>query len=383
MRALIVLTAMTAAVPVEAQENHQDTVPTIMVTGSPLAETGRKLKDCLARRCTPKEDIAASLAHAENQYLAGDYEGARATLSRSHNRNARYAKTYPVEVSDLQRAYGSVTDIAGLPENGRVLQIFAFETLRAGQGGTSESALDQLLLTGDASLTTGRLTRAMDVYRKVERKARESGQLQVQGRAMLRQAGTYTTLATRAAGYDDLARRQIERIEQTSAPELATYRIAAGILRARLAASKGGEASIDKAIATLPAKGKARLVPFYDPPLLPADPGIGVAPPSDPEWIDLRYRVDASGRVHDVEQLRGSAHLTGDWARHVRTSVARRRYVPMDFGTDGDDLVRIERFTLVFDAFAGTGTHISGRADAARIVALDLTPGAGEKSASR
>jgi hypothetical protein len=384
MRALIIFVAVAIASPVWAQDKQEAPAPTILVTGKPIAETEQNLKDCLARHCPPKEDLDATLAHAENQYLAGDYLAARRTLAQSHHRNARFAKEYPVDVSDLQRAYGRLNDIIGLPDDGRLLQIYSFETLRDGLGSTNERVLNQQLMTGDYFLNVGRLNGAMDVYRAVERKAHDVGEFQVQGRAMLRQAGTYATLAIRDDGYNAIARAKIAKMEKTTEPQLATYRLAAAILRARLAVARGDEESLEKAIAGLAGKGVDTPIAIYAPPLIPNDPRTGLVTHTEAEWFDLRYRIDPAGRVQDVEQLRSSGPLSGDWAKQVQASIARRRYVPIDLGPNGDGLVRIERFSLVFDVTNGeTGTHLRGRAKTGRIVTLDITPDGDDKPAAR
>ena len=82
----ILLFALASASPALAQqqraEDPQDNAA-IVVTGTPLAESAKRLKDCIARHCPPKEDIDASLAHAENQFIAGDY--LTALLGRTHS----------------------------------------------------------------------------------------------------------------------------------------------------------------------------------------------------------------------------------------------------------------------------------------------------------
>ncbi|NYT42926.1 hypothetical protein HZY97_19285 [Sphingomonas sp. R-74633] len=384
MRGLILFAAIAAAPPAWAQSKQEAPAPTILVTGKPIAETEKNLADCLARHCPPKEDIDATLAHAENQYLAGDYLAARRTVAESHHRNARFAKEYPVDVSDLQRAYGRLNDIIGLPDNGRLLQIFSFETLRDGLGSTNDRVLNQQLMTGDYFLNVGRLNGAMDVYRAVERKAHDAGQYQVEGRAMLRQAGTYATLAIRDDGYNAIARAKIAKMEKTTEPQLATYRLAAAVLRARLAAARGDEESLEKAVAALAGKGIDTPIAIYAPPLIPKDPRTGLTTHNEAEWFDLRYRIDAAGRVQDVERLRSSGPLSGDWAKQVEESIARRRYVPIDLGSNSDGMVRIERFSLVFDVTSGeTGTHMRGRSKTGRIVTLDITPDDDAKTAAK
>src|ERR1700710_1139442 len=95
--ALLSLTAF--SMPAAAQEKPQ-TPPAknndIVVTGVRLQDSEKALKDCLARHCPPTEDIAATLAHAENEFVAGDYHDARKTLQSSVGRNKRFAKNYPV-----------------------------------------------------------------------------------------------------------------------------------------------------------------------------------------------------------------------------------------------------------------------------------------------
>ncbi|MGL4313867.1 MAG: hypothetical protein ACRCSO_07725, partial [Sphingomonas sp.] len=76
----------------------------IVVTSVRLSDSRRKLQECIARHCPPKEDIAATLAHAENQFVEGDYRGAYGTLFSGRHRNQRFAKDYPVEVAGLLRA---------------------------------------------------------------------------------------------------------------------------------------------------------------------------------------------------------------------------------------------------------------------------------------
>ncbi|MGK6356361.1 hypothetical protein ACMGDH_14190 [Sphingomonas sp. DT-207] len=50
-----------------AAPQDQNESTTIVVTGVSLADSEECLEACLARRCPPREDIEALLAHAENQ----------------------------------------------------------------------------------------------------------------------------------------------------------------------------------------------------------------------------------------------------------------------------------------------------------------------------
>ncbi len=371
--------ALAAAMPAWAQEsgNQEAPPPAIVVTGNPLSETAKRLQACLDRHCPPLEDIQASLAHAEDQFLEGDYRAARATLAAARRRNDQYAKQYPVALSDLERAHGRLTSMDGHPEWGRFLQIGALETLKNGFDSGDARILIQRLMTGDEYLQTGRVDAAIDVYRKVERQARKAGHWRVVGTAMLRPAALYAGLGARDRGYRSLARREIARLERTPEPELAGFRVAAQVLRARLAGATGDQEEMEKTIAALAGNGFTAPVLVYDEPPFRDMPTTGVINrdlDSNPEWIDLRYRIDSSGRVRDVDELRRSPDISGDWPSQVLKSIARRRYVPLAPSAKPEGLVRIERFTLVFDAEGHTGSAMRARSATGRLVSLDLTP---------
>ncbi|MBB4098422.1 hypothetical protein [Sphingomonas kyeonggiensis] len=370
--------ALIASAPAWAQENStQDGNTTIIVTGNPLSETAKRLRACLERHCPPNEDIDASLAHAENQFLEGDYRNARATLAASHGRNAQYAKQYPIEVSDLDRAYGRLTNMNGRPDDGRILQIGALDTLKGGFEAGDARILDQRLMTGDEFIHTGRITAATDVYRKVEKQAREAGHLRVMANAMLRPATLFTALSAIDSGYRTPARAAISRLERTTEPELAAFRVAAQLLRARLAATTGDDDDLEKTLQKLAGEGFTYPVLVYEEPSFRNGPFTGVAArglDTNPEWIDLRFKIDASGRVHDVDELRRSPQISNDWPKYIFRTLPKRRYVPLKLPAGSDGMVRVERFTLVFDAQSNTGSNMQTRSTKGRLVSLDLTP---------
>lgn len=370
--------ALAIAAPAWAQENSaQDGSTVIVVTGNPLSETAKRLKACIARNCPPNEDIDASIAHAENQFLEGDYLNARATLAAAHGRNARHAKAYPVEVADLDRTYGRLVNMNGRPNDGRILQIGALETLKGGFESGDTRILDQRLMTGDEYIHTGRIKAATDVYRKVEKQARAARNLRVVGNAMLRPATLFTALTAMDSGYRTPARAAITRLDKTTEPELADFRVAARLLRARLAATTGDDKELESTLEKLAGDGFTYPVLVYEEPAFRNVPPTGVferSLHSNPEWIDIRFRIDASGRVHDVDALRQSPQISNDWPKYIRRTLPKRRYAPLKLPAGSDGMVRIERFTLVFDAESSTGSHMQSRSTRGRLVSLDLTP---------
>ena len=102
----LVLVAITAPIAALAAQNEDGR--DIVVTAQSADDTRRALEACLARHCPPDEDMRLTLAHAENQFVSGDYRHARETMLSSLGRNRRFGGQFPVEVSDLQRANARV-----------------------------------------------------------------------------------------------------------------------------------------------------------------------------------------------------------------------------------------------------------------------------------
>lgn len=98
--------ASPTAAPAGSPASEQDQ---IVITGRRLTDTERALAECLARKCPVNEDIDATLAHAENLFVAGDYAGARQTTKASLQRNRKNAALFPVPVSDLERSNGRIS----------------------------------------------------------------------------------------------------------------------------------------------------------------------------------------------------------------------------------------------------------------------------------
>jgi hypothetical protein len=370
MRLTGLLLAICLAGPAVAQDREAEQETAIVVRGASLSETARELAECLARHCPPAEDIEATLAHAENQFMAGDYPGSRRTLAKGHGRNARHARTLPVEVADLDRAYGRLVNLNGFPDIGRFLQIRAVDALRAGLDDNDGRVLAQRLMVGDEFARAGRERAAEDIYQAVARRARKTGRFDLVGYAMLREAMMYGAIASSRPLYRSTANHKIRLIENSQEPGLAPYRMAAKLLRAQLALLDGDRAGLDKAIASIPPQAVGKPLLVYSPPIV-LDPrtdtttGSGV----DPQWIDVAFRIGADGTVREIETLRDSGNVRKSWPQWVHKAVAGRRYSPQ--GTDG--AMRVERFSYVLDSVLTTRSRIRVRATSGRITSLDIT----------
>lgn len=377
---LAALAAIAAATPVQAQDTQQS--PVIVVTGGSLDQTARRLDACIAGQCDPRQDINASLAHAENQFLAGDYAAARATLAKSIRRNERYRATMPVDVSDLQRAYGRLVDVTGQPDSARLVQIDALDSLKTGLGGADQRVFVQRMLVGDQFAQAGRIRAAEDVYRKVERQAAKAGLPQVSALAVLRRAKLYGTLSQFGPSYRQDYAATLAQLERLPGAEMGQFRLAAAVLRAQDAARRNDESQIDAVIATMDAGQLTRPYLIYAP-AIELHQIRSAMPPSSAgrpaEWADVRVVVRPDGRVEECEILRQSAQLDQALMRKVTDSIARRRYTPYLQGEGKPLAYRIERFSFVQDWWTGEN-RMSGNSRVrkqnvdARLAWLDLTP---------
>lgn len=379
MRALLLLVSTSLAAPALAQDKPQES-QTVVITGTPLAETEARLAACLARKCPPREDIDASLAHAENQLAAGDYRGGRQTLDQARGRNRQYAALLPVDVSDLLRARGRLTNLDGRVGPGRLSQIESLEALKAGLDNDDSRVLMQRLLVGDEFAQTGRVKAAEHIYSKVERQARKAGQVRVAGYAMLRDALVHSILAGVLPEFRSTAERKIRKVEATREPELAEFRDAAKLVRAQLAFASKDETAIDRALAAIPPRSPDKPLLVYSPAIIENQavlPGRRTLLTSDsegaPEWIDIQFRIAADGSVSDVDIMRDSGNLSAGWPKLVEKSVRGRRYAPLALPPGSEGARRVERFSYIHDIAAETGSRIAGRSYFGRITSLDMT----------
>jgi hypothetical protein len=352
---------------------------TIVVTGRRLADTERALKACLARKCPPKEDITATLAHAEAQFLEGAYPEARQTLGASRGRNARYAKELPVEVANLTRAYARLTSLDGRGDLSRTIGLDTLDALKAGLPANDPRVLMERLEAGDQYAKLGRIEAAVEVYDTVERQARTAALPIVEGHAMLRAAVLYGAAAGIEHAYRSESRKRIARIEKTTDPALAPFRNAAVLLKAQLAAYDGDKTAIDKAVANVRATPAARPVLIHAPaiddeevladrPLAQKSGGSDKA-----QWVDVSFWITPNGSVRDIQQLRESDNLSGDWPVRAQRALAKRRYAPLALDPASPGVLRVERYSRINEAEAFTGSRIAGRNSEHRIEILDLT----------
>jgi hypothetical protein len=143
----------------------------IVVTARSLKDTENDLKACLARGCPPDQDIKATLAHAENQFVEGDYRNARETLAKSLGRNRKHKGDFPIEVSDLLRANGNVAIHLGEADIYRLSVLDMRDTLKSALKPDDYRVFGAEIEVADSRMKLGYYDEASAKYLQLEKKA--------------------------------------------------------------------------------------------------------------------------------------------------------------------------------------------------------------------
>lgn len=374
MSVVLLQASVTAALP--TREN-----PIVVVVGPRLEQVGADLAACLAQRCPPEDDIHLSIAKANAEFGAGSYEAARATLLAARSRNARFSKTLPVPVSDLQRANARMASLNGYLETARIGEIDSLDALKDGLPDKDARVMTQRLRVGDAYAAVGRFDAAIETYRKVTRQAHDAALPIVEGDALFRTAMLYGAMATVLDGYLPIAKAAIARVAATTDPALAPIREGAVLLTARIAALRGDNGAVDKAIATLRLHRTTVPQVLFAPPILGpndlVDHSTALLTQVDPQWIDLSFWVRPDGTVGDVDVLRQSRLFDKRTLRLITHAVAVRRYAPLAMAPGASGIVQVERYSIVHDTTGGKASRIAVRKPDGRLEAINLTTPAG------
>lgn len=374
---LALLLSGAAVAPAAAQDASEQE---IIVTGKRLDDTERALKECLARKCPPLEDMAATLAHAENQFVAGQYDAARRTLSSSLGRNRKHADRYPVAVSGMYRAHSRISIHMGEGEDHERSAFGIVQALKAGLPETDTRVLIGQFDVAQMHANMGRHHSAVRVYDMIARDARAIGATVLAGQAEIRGAWM-SYLYSRDPG----GKVKLRTLAGESDPKLRTIALGAKILLARIDKMEGGSGASDALVSELAAASFQRTL-ISAPPMQPIQEGYlgdkttsGNYYEGDPwhhstgetgkeTWIDVGFRVRADGRVEDAEILRSSGHT--DWTKPVLTSISGRVYTPSN---SNEDDYRVERYSYTSLKMDVTGTRLRRHSGDYRIEQIDLT----------
>ena len=377
MSILLISLALAGAAPPPAADDQ--TGGPIVVTGRSLTDTERALRECLARKCPPNEDIDASLAHAENLFVAGKYEQARDVTHAAIGRNRKFRKTYPIDVSDLYRANSRIAAHLG---EGRDYELSVTEmhrTLNDALPNTDPRMIDADLEWADMYASLGRLDRARQILQEAVRTAEAGGRPDLAGIAKVRSAWLF-----QIGGDAWLARQALEKLAADRSASGRIGRMAAQVLLARLDRAQGkfdSSNALVEEMRTLHAKQPILLfAPKIDlsPRLAEGDDAEGESGSTtrlmatdnfDDRWVDIGYWVTSDGKVRDAEILRSRGKT--DWTKQLLQSIGGRIYAPLD---DPDGSYRVERYSYTARWMNVTGTRIRQRSPNRRIEYVDLTP---------
>ena len=377
MKHLYFLPLIMLSAPAVAQDGEENTGSgqTIIVTGTSLAQSERNLRECIARNCPPEEDIAATLAHVENQFIAGDYAAARRTNKASLERNDRYAVRLPVEVSHLYRAGSRIAAHLGEGQDYEQSTWGIKRALKEGLPKTDPQLVGADLEIANMQASLGRTVVARDTYEKAAKDAEKIDRPDLAAMARLRIAWL-----SQLEGDRGLTRRKLRAIANDRRPETNVARLSALILLARMDRQDGKPNSSAAVIEELRGARLPKPVLVYSPPVKTSgrliDEGeegsvtrLMAMQNFDDTWVDVGFWVTPEGRVNEAEILRSSG--PAGWAKPLMDSIAGRIYSPAAANRDGT--YRVERYTFTSLWADRTGSRIRARSPNARIEYLDLT----------
>ena len=396
-RYMIAAIALVTATPLLAQEVQSPSPGTdIIVTAQPLRQTERALQACIKRHCPVDEDVAATLQHAENQFVSGDYKDARTTLLASLSRNKKADKEYPVLVASLYRANGRVAAHLGEGDSYRLSTISSLDALRAGLPETDERVIAQRVEVGDMFANFSRYEAAADVYKKVVRQAHAGNFPSIEGPTRLRLANLKVRQAQQSTLSSNVAIEaiaELDSIAQDSNPAMAPYRFVAKLLKARLYARHGDSKPFDALIAELRTRPAMSSPVLLDAKAIDLDDRTQIRKSLDQntlssqsmsadipngefddQWVDISFLIKADGTVVDPDVIRESKDPLGPWSKAVMESIKSRRYAPLTLAPNEPGLLRVERYTYtstIQDVV--TGSRMRTRGTTPRIEMLDLT----------
>lgn len=367
----------------------------IIVTGRSLDDTLKNLEDCIARGCPPNEDIDATLAHAENLFVNGDYKDSSKFIRDSIQRNKKHSEQYPVPVSDLYRSSSRVSEHLGEGRDYYLSVLTMRDILKKHLEKDDSRVLAAEIEVAESRFKVGYPDEAVRKYKKIYDKALEQDDIIIAGSAKIRELGLYVIQANNNKSPTRIKKARTELNEFIANPleNGQAFQTAAKIMLARLDRSLGDEESTDALIAELAASMKTRR-----PVLLESKPivlkaalarqgqetrGGSVTQNLAVEnftnrWADIGFWVNDKGTVEDIEILR----LKGNkrWISDVTDSIKTRVYAPTRNEEDGkaEGQYIVERYTYTSNWNRGTandnlGSRIRRRSGVPIIRRLDLT----------
>ncbi|MBK6707772.1 MAG: hypothetical protein IPG54_09965 [Sphingomonadales bacterium] len=213
----------------------------IVVIGQSLKDTEKALADCIARQCPPDEEIRAALAHAENQFIGGDYRAAKSTLNKTSGRNRKHGENYPIEVSDLFRASSRIAEHLGEGKQFQLAVLDMRDILKNGLPDNDARVMVAQVEVGDSRAKLGYPDEALRIYRDVSKKAQLAGHSRVAAFAQMRQHLLTYSLGENLsdAGSKREGREGLAKLAMAATPGLEDFALVAEVALARIDRKEG------------------------------------------------------------------------------------------------------------------------------------------------
>ncbi len=367
--ALLALSLLTAGAQPQPQPDDQ----TMVVTGERISDLRANLEACLRRNCPPNEDIDATLALAEGEFLNGDYERAEEWIDASVGRNRQHRRAFPEPVSDLYRSQALVQSHRGRDNVARRSTYEILSSLRAGIPVEDYRHFTARFEIIQMEMRLGDGTAARRELSALIREAERAGRTDVVRRARMREMYLGFLSEPRGPGA-----RRLEQMAASTDPTRQYEAVSARLFLARAYRERGEIARADEMLAGIPRSDNDTRALLYAPPIqlttaLNDDGSGGLIPTMDRDnfhdtWIDVAHWIRPDGTVEAVEIVRQGAS-TG-WATPVLASIRGRRYVA---SSDPTPSYRLERYTYTAPMGMRTGSRLMVRAGIPRVEYLDLT----------
>lgn len=383
----MLLSGSAAVAAVAAESSNRE----IVVIGQSLKDTEKALADCIARSCPPDEEIRAALAHAENQFVTGEYRDAKSTLNKTASRNRKYGEKYPIEVSDLFRASSRIAEHLGEGKQFQLSVLDMRDTLKSALPADDARVMVAQIEVGDSRAKLGYPDEALRIYKDVEEKANNAKFPRVAAFARLRglllnygrgEKGQYAAMTQKAReGLAEMARNPVAGAEDMS--------LVAEVALARIERKEGKGESTEAIIRRFAQSGgtdrpillSAESIKLPENPRMDTDKSVGgnvlayTAANFEDRWLDVGFWVNANGLVSDVEILRSEGNI--DWAKLIADSIKSRIYAPLKASEKDSSpaFYMVERYTYTARYMdETTGTRIARRSPQPRIERIDITP---------
>lgn len=382
--------------PAQAQEissaqDNQDSKNVIVVIAPDLKGSLQALQNCIDNGCPPDEDIDATLAHAENLFIEGDYQDARSTIEASIKRNKKFAPEYTIEVADLYRSNSRVLEHLGLIDKSNFNIVKLNNLVKKHSDDDRTKMIAELELAG-ARLRSGSFKTAIRRYNNLQKEALEKGYDDLAAISRLREISIKIAIAKSRESSELLenVRSDIMNIIREINDPDNEYSQSAEILLARLNDNPDNEKGNQPHNFIAAARNKPILLSSN--PVRLTDLGkerpsrdftTSIMTPQDKvrtsvsenfldRWADFGFFVNTQGRVEDVELLRLSG--SDNWVPAILKSIESRIYAPrVDENNMPVDQYIIERFTYTAQPEILSISRIRTRSGTPIIRTLDLT----------